>query len=128
MARVVHFEISADDPERAAQFYRGAFGWEIKKWEGPVPYWLATTGPENEPGISGAIMEREHPLSGKDGLIGYRCTIDISSVDESVARVSEHGGSVVAPKMAVPGVGWMALCKDTEGNIFGLMESDESAQ
>lgn len=38
------------------------------------------------------------------------------------------GGQVIRPKMAVPGVGWMAYIKDTEGNIFGLMESDPGAK
>ncbi|MBL7032542.1 MAG: hypothetical protein ISR91_00195 [Candidatus Delongbacteria bacterium] len=61
MPRVVHFEINADDPERAAGFYRGVFDWDINKWDGPVDYWMAATGPKEEPGIDGGIMQREHP-------------------------------------------------------------------
>ena len=61
MARVVHFELAADDPERAAKFYEGVFGWQIQKWDGPQDYWLATTGPKDTPGIDGAIMRR-HPV------------------------------------------------------------------
>lgn len=53
MPRVVHFEVHADDPERAANFYSGVFGWELAKWEGPQDYWLITTGPDDEPGING---------------------------------------------------------------------------
>lgn len=58
MTRVIHFEIASDNPERAAKFYKEVFDWKIEKWEGPVDYWLVTTGKENEPGINGAIMER----------------------------------------------------------------------
>ncbi len=55
MGRVVHFEIHGDDPERAAEFYRGVFGWEISKWDGPVDYWLVTTGEDSEPGVASAV-------------------------------------------------------------------------
>ena len=56
------------------------------------------------------------------------CTVDVSSVDETVQTVTQHGGNVAVPKMAVPGVGWLAYCKDTEGNLFGLMASDPDAK
>jgi len=58
MPRVVHFEFYVDDPERAVKFYQEVFGWKITKWEGPVDYWLVTTGEEGEPGIDGAIARR----------------------------------------------------------------------
>ena len=58
MDRVVHFELAAEDPERAAEFYRQAFGWVIKKWEGPTEYWLVTTGAEGEAGINGGTTFR----------------------------------------------------------------------
>jgi catechol 2,3-dioxygenase-like lactoylglutathione lyase family enzyme len=48
MARVVHFELAADDPERAVKFYQQVFGWQIHKWDGPQDYWLATTGEQGE--------------------------------------------------------------------------------
>jgi len=52
-------------------------------------------------------------------MIAYVCTVDVASVDASIATVEASGGTVVLPKMAVPGVGWLVYCKDTEGNIFG---------
>ena len=64
MPRVTHFEVHADDPERAAKFYRDAFGWKIDKWEGPVDYWLVTTGTEDEPGIDGGLVVRTDPSAG----------------------------------------------------------------
>ncbi len=126
MPRVVHFEILADDPERAQEFYAAVFGWHVQKWEGPVDYWLVTTGPEDSPGINGAIMRREGAATG-DSVTAYINTIDVPSVDEFVAKVTARGGAVDVPKTAVPGVGWVAYCRDTEGNVFGMMQMDESA-
>ena len=127
MPRVVHFEIHADVPERASDFYGKVFDWKIEKWTGPADYWLITTGPDQQPGINGGLMKREAPTKGIS-IIAYVCTIDVDSVDRFLERIKANGGSVVAPKMAIPGVGWLAYCKDTEGNMFGIMQSDESAK
>ena len=127
MARVVHFEIHADEPERAADFYRRVFQWEITKWAGPIEYWLVKTGPSEQPGINGGIMKRPVP-AGSGGMTSYVCTIDVASVDESVKKATEAGGSVALPKQAIPGVGWLAYCKDTEGNVFGMMQQEASAR
>ncbi len=121
MPRVVHFDISAEDTARAAEFYRQVFDWEITKWEGPVDYWLVTTGPGDEPGIDGGLAQRS------PGYEGTYNTIDVPSVDEASSKVMEAGGEVIREKQPVPGVGYLAYCKDTEGNIFGLMEEDPSA-
>lgn len=121
MGRVVHFELPADDPERAVNFYQKALGWTIKKWDGPVEYWLVMTGPEDEPGIDGGLAPRS------ELQVGAVNTIDVASVDEVTARVEEHGGKVVHPRHPVPGVGWMAYCEDTEGTVFGVMERDPDA-
>jgi hypothetical protein len=121
MPRLVHFDISADDPERAARFYREVFDWEITKWEGPVEYWLVETGEPGEPGIGGGIARREEP---SDGITNF---IDVPSADEFAARVTSQGGRIVEPKRAVPGVGYLVTCEDTEGNVFGIMEADEGA-
>jgi predicted enzyme related to lactoylglutathione lyase len=56
------------------------------------------------------------------------CTIEVSSVDEYVSKALAHGAAVALPKMPIPGVGWLAYCKDTEGNIFGLMHRDAIAR
>jgi predicted enzyme related to lactoylglutathione lyase len=121
MARVVHFELAADDPERAILFYEKVFGWQIQKWDGPQDYWLATTGDKGAPGIDGAIMRRS---SDMPAVVN---TIDVVSLDEALAKLTANGGTVVAPKMTVPGVGYLAYCQDTEGNTFGMMQSDPSA-
>lgn len=121
MSRVVHFEIPADNPERAIKFYEKVFDWQIEKWDGPIEYWLIMTGEEDKPGIDGGLARRENPTTGVEN------TIDVKNLDASLANVKAYGGKVVRPRMAVPGVGWMAYVKDTEGNVFGLMESDSEA-
>lgn len=126
MPRVVHFEIHADEPERAAKFYTNVFGWTVKKWEGPMDYWMILTG-KDEPGIDGGMMKRQQPLVGKDGVVAYVCTIGVDSVDAYTEKVTAQSGTVVQPKGPIPGVGWFAMCKDTEGNVFGLMQDDPSA-
>jgi predicted enzyme related to lactoylglutathione lyase len=115
MPRVVHFEINASDPERASQFYESVFGWRSQKWEGPFDYWMLITGPENEIGINGGMNRKDTP-----GVVN---TIGVSSIDDSLAKVTQGGGKVTVPKMEIPGVGWLAYCEDTEGNAFGIMQS-----
>jgi hypothetical protein len=122
MPRPIHFEIPADDPARAIAFYEAVFGWRFSKWEGPMSYWLITTGAEGEPGINGGLMPRQHPDQPCVNTIG------VADVDASVAVVERSGGQVAVPKMAIPGVGWLAYCKDTEGHIFGIMQPDPAAQ
>jgi len=135
MNRVIHFEVHAADPGRAAGFYREAFGWEIREWVIPgveLPdehrYWQVTTGEEGEPGIDGGIVFRRGPAPepGRDPG-AFVCTLGVDSVDDSLRRVAAAGGAVAVPKMPIPGVGWLAYCTDTEGNLFGVMQDDPSA-
>lgn len=135
MNRVIHFEIHAADPERAARFYRDVFGWDVKEWVVPgveIPeenrYWLVSTGPDGEPGINGGILFRRGPAPAEGQPVNaYVCTLGVASVDDSVAKALAAGATVVLPKMPIKGVGWLAYCKDTEGNIFGMMQEDKSA-
>ena len=122
MPRVIHFEIEAEKPERAIKFYETVFGWKIEKWKGPMEYWLITTGKKDEPGIDGGLEKRT------DSEPSTVNTIDVPSVDQYIKKVESNGGSVVRPKMAIPGVGWWACFKDPEGNMFGIMEADATAK
>lgn len=122
MSSVVHFEVSADQVERAVKFYTKVFGWRIYKEEGAEDYWLIETGTEEEPGTPGALMERIDP---SDSTI---ITFDVPSVDGFARRITEAGGTVLAPKLSIPGAGYVQYCSDTEGNTFGIMQFDESAQ
>ena len=127
MPRVLHFEIHASDPERGIKFYEKVFGWTFQKWEGPMEYWLITTGPDSEPGINGGLMRRQGEIDGQ-AVIAYVCTIGVADLDATMATVEANGGKVALPKMPIPGMGWLAYYKDTEGNIFGMMQPDESAK
>lgn len=122
MPRPVHFEIPADQPERAIGFYQKVFGWTFQKWDGPMEYWMIGTGDPSEPGINGGLMRRLNP--------GQPCvnTIGVADVDATLATVLSSGGECALPKMAIPGVGWLAYCKDTEGHIFGIMQNDPNAK
>ena len=120
MPRPVHFEIPAENPENLIQFYQTVFGWKFQRWDGPIPYWLIMTG-ESEPGINGGLLPRRDPAQPCVNTIG------VADVDATVASVETNGGMCVLPKTAIPGVGWLAYCKDIEGNMFGLMQSDPSA-
>ncbi len=122
MSRVVHFEIPVDDPDRAARFYTTVFGWSFEKFNGPVDYWSITTGPNAEPGINGG-MGRRNPISDR-----LTDTVAVDSIEESIAMVERNGGRIVAPKMPIPGIGWLAYFADTEGNVFGMMQPDPNAR
>lgn len=117
----VQFDLYAQDPARAARFYKDVFGWKAETWAGPWNSWLITTGPETEapPGAGfGADPEKEgHGIN----------TIEVRSLEETEARIVTAGGKIVEPAFRLPGVGWYALCADTEGNRFGLLQTDRGA-
>lgn len=114
MSKVIHFEIPADDVERAIKFYKDVFGWEIEKWE-QGDYWLVTTGPEDEPGVNGAIMPKKVGDMVRD-------TINVFSYEEFAKKIESQGGKMLTEKMTIPGMGFNGLFQDTEGNVFGIIE------
>lgn len=121
MNRPVHFEIPASNMEKAAKFYGDIFGWKFQKWEGPMEYWLIETGPADQPGINGGLMpnrEGTRPVN----------TMDVADIDETIAKVQKAGGTVVVPKMAIPGIGWLIYALDLDGNMFGAMQNDPNAR
>lgn len=128
MSRPIHFEIQAEDPARAQAFYGQLFGWTFTKW-GEHEYWLIRTG-EGQPGIDGGLLKRMGgPLDRQTPhpVVAFVCTMGVDDTDAYVARATSLGGEVAVPKTAVQGVGWLAYVKDTEGNIFGLMQEDANA-
>jgi hypothetical protein len=122
MPRPVHFDIAADDPDRAMKFYKAVFGWKFNKWDGPLDYWLVTTGEKDEPGINGGISRRNKQMPGVMNTIG------VQSVDRYMKKIETKGGKILMPKMAIPGIGWFATCQDTEGNVFGIIQEDAKAK
>lgn len=127
MSRVIHFEIHAEQPERCSQFYQQLFGWQFARWGAGEPeYWLITTGPDSQPGINGGMIRRQGAIDGT-AVIAFVCTVDVPNVDAAALKAGSLGGTVVVPKMPIPGVGWLTYIKDTEGNIVGMMQHDPSA-
>ena len=122
MPRISHFDVPADDPIRAQKFYQSVFGWKFDKWDGPMEYWMVRTGDDKQPGINGGLSKR---MPGQSGMTN---TIDVPSIDEYVKKIQAMGGHVISPKMPIPSVGYFAQCKDTEGNIFGIIEMDKNAK
>ena len=122
MDSIVHFEIPADDPQRAREFYSKAFGWEVT----PMPemnYTMISTAPSDENGmptkigmINGGMPKRGQPI---DQIV---VTVNVQSIDDALTRVEKLGGKRVGDKMAVGDMGWSAYFKDTEGNVVGLWQ------
>jgi uncharacterized protein len=123
MGRVIHFEIHADDPERAQRFYTGVFGWNAQHFGGPMDYRLLTTGSDDQVGINGAVLKRQGPGPEPSAPVNtYVCTIQVDSIEETERMVPAAGGEQVLQVMDVPDVGRLAYFKDTEGNIFGALQ------
>jgi len=130
MSRVVHFEIQADDLERAKEFYSAAFGWSFEDYGQFVgsPYWGIITGPDDSPGINGGLLPRpmSAPVMGH-GANAYVCTIEVDDYDEVERHILAAGGRVALPKMALTGMAWQGYYIDTEGNTFGIHQPDPDA-
>jgi uncharacterized protein len=89
------------------------------EWNGPVN---TGSSPQARAGIDGAIMQRGGAFSGPVN------TISVASLDAAIEGVVKNGGSIVVPKMAIPGVGYRGYFTDTEGNLSGLVQDDPSAK
>lgn len=128
MRRPIHFEIQAESPERAMKFYQDLFGWTFSQW-GQEKYWLISTGDKAQPGIDGGLLPRPVPGGPAEmaAVNAFVCTVDVPDLDAMLAKVQASGGRVVVPRMAIPTVGYLAYAKDTEGNIFGMMQMDAKA-
>lgn len=126
MGRVVHFEVHCDDLDRAERFYTEVFDWTIQRWEGaPIDYRLVTTGSDT-PGINGALTQRDGAIDGK-AITAYVNTVEVAGLDQAEHRIAEAGGQRVTDRQRIPGVGEHAYFKDTEGNVFGVLEPEPSA-
>ncbi len=123
--RVVHFEIPCDDAERATNFYRETFGWNMMAMP-DMGYTMISTGPTGdqgptEPGyIGGGMGVRGGPLTVPV------VTMDVDDIDATLAGVAANGGSTVQDKMEVGDMGWTAYFKDSEGNVMGLWQTKSS--
>jgi predicted enzyme related to lactoylglutathione lyase len=122
--RVVHFEIPYDDGDRARSFYQEVFDWQLVTMPEMGGYTLAMSGPSSddgpsEPGfINGGMLSRADAATSGPVIV-----IDVPSIDESLSRITERGGTVVTPKTPVGDMGFAAYVTDPEGNVIGLWET-----
>jgi predicted enzyme related to lactoylglutathione lyase len=121
-ARVVHFEVPFDDADRARDFYRDVFDWQIQ----PLPemgYNMVSTGPvgdqgPTEPGyIGGGMLARQVPVTGPV------ITLQVDDIDATLGDIQKHGGSVAGGKMPIGEMGFAAYFQDSEGNVMGLWQN-----
>jgi predicted enzyme related to lactoylglutathione lyase len=121
MPRVIHFEIPAENTEPAVNFCSKAFGWKIVKY-GSTNYWLVAAGEGTESEINGAVAEKDETHLTTINTVG------LPLYDEVLKEIKEASGQVLTSIMTEPNVGYMAYCKDTKGNIFGIMQTDPNAK
>lgn len=118
MSTIVHFDISADDLNRAKTFYEKLFGWSIDTLEGfPDYYEIETVDVNGKESVGGGITKRTDPTQA--GITNF---IGVQSIDDSLEKLSQLGGKILQPKQEIPGYGWLAVCTDTENNVIGLFE------
>lgn len=125
----MHFEIQADDMERAIAFYKGVFGWNFEKW-GDHDYWMIMTAEKDskEPGINGGLLPRPAKLGEACGTNAFVCTMVVENFDTMAERILAAGGRLAMPKFALPGMAWQGYFLDTEGNTFGIHQPDPAAK
>ena len=130
MGRVVHFEIQADDVERAKAFYAAVFDWTYQDWGEftGAAYWGVVTGPDDELGINGGLLQRPVPAPApQQGTNAFVCTMGVDDYDATHRRILDAGGQVALPKTALTGMAWQGYYLDTEGNTFGIHQPDPEA-
>ncbi len=123
MDKVVHFEIPFYDKDKAGEFYKDVFGWEITSIQG-MNYHMVKTVPTDEKN-----MPKEHgAINGglvKKGITSQSpiIVVGVSNLDESLEKVKISGGEIIQEKQEVGKMGLYARIKDTEGNVIGLWQN-----
>lgn len=120
----IYFEIQADHPERAIQFYSHVFGWNFSEIPGlPMPYWTIETG-----GSRGGLLKRPAPTPpSQSGTNAFVCSLEVEDFDTTAKDIRERGGTVALEKFAVPKTCWQGYFVDPEGNTFGIFQVDPNA-
>jgi predicted enzyme related to lactoylglutathione lyase len=119
---IIHFEIPAEDVTKLRQFYSELFGWKINRAPGPIDYYVIETVPADEnmmpirPGVNGGMYKKDEQDVKP---VNY---ISVESIDDYVEKLKALGGTLIRPKQEVPGVGWVALALDPEGNQFAMLQ------
>ena len=118
---ISHFEIFASDVERARRFYEQVFGWRFEVG-GPPDFYLISTGPPVERGVSQGLIAKRAGLAAQGHLNSFRCTISVSSIDETAAAIQAAGGSLRSAVIEIPQVGRLVEFADPDGNVACAMQ------
>lgn len=116
--QMVHVEIPAGDVAKAEEFWGGLFGWQFQAFEGSPTAYHTTQFSEQQ---GGALYQPDPPDKR-----GARVYFDVDDINDGTSKVKELGGEA-GDALPVPGLGWFSVCKDTEGNEFGLWQTDPDA-
>jgi len=122
-----YFDLTVSDVGQARAFFEATLGWRFQKFDMPYEYYRIQAGPESEPGIDGGIGSvKDAPVS--QGRPMTQVTVPVVNLSEVLACVVANGGSIVEPRIAIPGIGWYATCAEPGGLKFGLIEADGAAK
>jgi predicted enzyme related to lactoylglutathione lyase len=113
------FDLYVDDLDRAATFCEAVFQQTLEPIADPTGETTMRSFPANMQayGAAGALVKSPNARPGAAGTMLY-FSVDDCAVEQ--ARVAEAGGTLVRPKFSIGPFGWVTLCMDTEGNLFGL--------
>ena len=123
MPTIVHFDIPADNIERAKKFYEDLFDWKIEPVPGPMEYFnISTKTEDGKEGVGGGMGQRRE---GNTGITNY---IGVPSIDEYIEKAIKFGAKIIMPKTTIPGFGYLAIFLDSENNSIGLWETDPDSK
>lgn len=116
MSRVVHFEVPSADTAASRKFYENVFGWKITRYDGPVDYWLISTGEQDAVGINGGLGGAANEIKGTVNTVG------VEDIDATLQMVEANGGQIMMPKDEIPTVGWLAYVREPGGAVLGVIQ------
>lgn len=116
------FDLYVNDMDRAVNFYQEVLEVKLEEMIDPTGHAKMMSFPTNENSMSsygalGALVKVDEGRPGIGGTMIYFNSQDCS-IEES--KVEAAGGKVIRTKYSIGEFGWVALCEDTEGNVFGL--------
>ncbi|MEY8042894.1 VOC family protein [Saccharopolyspora cebuensis] len=113
MGRLVHFEVTSDDPRSTAAFFEAAFGWAAEDSPFCDDYFTLSAA---DGSMVGAAMSAEYQ---NQRVIAWLSVDDLEKVMDSVVAA---GGKAGGPINEIPGRGRVTYVADPQGTVFGLLE------
>jgi predicted enzyme related to lactoylglutathione lyase len=113
------FDIYVNDMARAVTFYESVLQQKLEPIGDPTGETQMMAFPTDMGvyGAGGALVKSNHSRPGVGGTLVY---FSVEDCVEEESRIAAAGGRVVRPKFPIGEFGWVTLCEDTEGNMFGL--------